>query len=114
MREYHAPYRDSKKLISKKIVPLLTSLKQLIENEVPKSKLRIGYSCKIKFDGKNPYMGQYLSKDRDLDLKTFNCVLEGKDDLSKVEIHKDNFEFQSNDLTNLVALLDEHLSLGGY
>lgn len=113
MREYHAPYRDSRKLISKKIIPLLTDLEELVKANTSNSKLEIGYSCKIKFENKNPFMGQYLLKDTDLDLKTFNCVLEGKNSKTIVEIHKNEFEFQSNNLSLLQSLMDEHLSVGG-
>lgn len=112
MREYHAPYRDSRKLISQKVLPLLRNLEELIERDTPNSKLEIGYSCKIKFEDKNPFIGQYLLKDSDLDLKTFKCVLEGKTEKSRIEIHKNEFEFQSNKLSLLQSLMNEHLSIG--
>lgn len=112
LREYHAPYRDSLKILAKKIIPLLTELKQDIEKNTANSKLRIGYSSKIKFEGENPFMGQYLTKQNDLDLRTFSCILEGKRGTSNVEVQKDKFEFQSNDLTLLQSLMNEYLSLG--
>lgn len=111
LREYHAPYRDSLRLLGKKIIPLLTELKQDIEKNTVNSKLRIGYSSKIKFEGENPFIGQYLTKQNDLDLKTFSCIMEGKKGTSKVEIQKDKFEFQSNDLAILESLMNEHLSM---
>lgn len=111
LREYHAPYRDSLKLLAKKIIPLLTELKQNIEENTGNSKLRIGYSSKIKFVGNNPFIGQYLTKEKDLDLRTFSCVLEGKKGRSKIEIQRDKLEFQSNDLAVLESLMNEHLSM---
>lgn len=113
MREYHAPYRNSRKLIAKKIIPLLTDLEELIKTNTSNSKLEIGYSCKIKFENKNPFMGQYLLKDSDLDLKTFNCVLEGNNGKTKVEIHENKLKFQSNNLSLLQSLMNDHLSVGG-
>lgn len=112
LREYHAPYRDSLNLLAKKIIPLLTELKQNIEENTTNSKLIIGYSSRIKFEGENPFIGQYLTKQNDLDLRTFSCILEGKKGTSKVEIQKDKFEFQSNDLAILQSLMSEHLSMG--
>ena len=113
MREYHAPYRDSRKLIDEKILPLLRNLEELIGRGAPNSKLGIGYACKIKFEDKNPFMGYYLLKDNDLDLKDFTCVLEGKTEKSKIEIHKSTFEFHSDNLSLLQSLMNKHLSVGG-
>lgn len=113
LREYHAPYRDSLKILAKKIIPLLTELKKDIEMNTVNSKLRIGYSSKIKFEGENPFIGQYLTKQNDLDLRTFSCILEGMVGTSNVEIQKDKLEFQSNDLAILHSLMNEHLSMSG-
>lgn len=113
LREYHAPYRDSRKLIDKKILPLLRHLEELIGKDASNSKLIIGYTCKIKFEDGNPFMGQYLLKDNDLDLKTFTCVLEGKTEKSKIKIHKNTFEFHSDNLSLLQSLMAKHLSVGG-
>jgi hypothetical protein len=107
LTDMNVPYRHTKRILSKKIAPLLEKLSTNLGAEWVK------YTLRIKYDGANPFFGLYVKKLPPHQITRFHCELFEVvgNETDNVTVGKEETVIITASITSLLELSQKYLSL---
>ncbi|MTI83484.1 MAG: hypothetical protein FH756_06150 [Firmicutes bacterium] len=110
--DYHAPYYSTLTRLQAEVIPLLEVISNL--TGASNQTFKLG----VVFEKTNPFLGLYAMRIPKSQLLEFNCVFESPSalkniSLSRVEVWKNEVNFQTRDISSLQSLINKYLALSG-